>query len=236
MVLELMSWGSLEALIEAQWNEDPGKYAMDEEVLAVVMHSILSALEYLHDDAGLIHADIKPSNCLLSRHGEVKLSDFGICRSVQGALRSGGFSGTMGYMSPERLNGQGLSVSADVWSLGVVAVEYATGRHPYAPSPPHRPTPDPASSPRPAPGPAASVIDVMQRVLHDPAPDCPARVSPGLAGLIRSCLAKDPACRTSAASLLALPPLAGLSRLPEDARLAPVAGWLRRMPPPHAQA
>ena len=134
MVLELMSWGALEALIEAQWHED--KYAMDEQVLGAVMHSILSALEFLHESAGLIHADIKPSNCLLSRHGEVKLSDFGICRSVQGALRSGGFSGTMGYMSPERLNGQGLSVSADVWSLGVVLYQLVCLRNPFMDSNP----------------------------------------------------------------------------------------------------
>lgn len=238
MVLELMSWGSLEALIEAQWHEGPVRYIMDEQVLAAVLFSILSALQYLHDEAGLIHADIKPSNCLLSREGKIKLSDFGICRSVQGALRSDGFSGTMGYMSPERLNGQGLSLPADVWSVGVVALEYAAGRHPYAPPPEEGQDPlppltaPPGGRTRQQPAPA---IDLIQRVLDDPppAPD-PARLSPPLAGLVRRCLVKDPALRPSAAALLAAPAMADVAALADGARLAAVAAWLRRMPDPHA--
>ena len=193
MILELMNWGSLEALIEAQWQQDT-IYVMDEGVLSAVLFSIFSALQYLHDEAGLIHADIKPSNCLLSRHGKVKLSDFGICRSVQGAQRSDGFSGTMGYMSPERLNGQGLSLPADIWSVGVVALEYAAGRHPYAPPLEEAGSLAPRQQAAPAPA-----IDLIQRVLADPppAPD-PARLSEGLAGLVRRCLVKDAQHRAAA--------------------------------------
>jgi serine/threonine protein kinase len=238
MVLELMSWGSLEALIEAQWQDDRARYIMDEQVVSAVLFSILSALQYLHDEAGLIHADIKPSNCLLSRGGNVKLSDFGICRSVQGAQRSDIFSGTMGYMSPERLNGQGLSLPADIWSVGVVALEYATGRHPYAPPPEEEDAQPPplnaavGNRTRQQPAPA---IDLIQRILDDPppAPDS-AQLSAGLAGLIRRCLVKDPAVRPSAAALLSAPGMADMAALSDDERRAAVADWLRGMPAPHA--
>ena len=92
---------------------------------------ILNGLNYLHKKH-VMHRDIKPANILLNKNGAVKLADFGvsgIMENTRDGLMS--FVGTMNYMSPERLKGDTYYAETDLWSLGIILVECATGSCPY---------------------------------------------------------------------------------------------------------
>ena len=79
-----------------------------------------------------VHRDLKPANVLLSKLGAVKISDFGLSRPLDNTVAfANTFVGTTCYMSPERLSGDAYSYPADVWSLGLILLELATGRYPY---------------------------------------------------------------------------------------------------------
>jgi HAMP domain-containing protein len=87
--------------------------------------------------AGIVHRDLKPSNVMLCRGGVYKLLDFGLAASHDGDLTaSGEVVGTRRYIAPERMAGDRSAPAADLWALGVLICELATGRHPYAQSGP----------------------------------------------------------------------------------------------------
>ena len=82
--------------------------------------------------AGIVHRDLKPSNVMLCRGGVYKLLDFGLAASHDGDLTaSGEVVGTRRYIAPERMAGDSSSPAADLWALGVLICELATGRHPF---------------------------------------------------------------------------------------------------------
>jgi eukaryotic-like serine/threonine-protein kinase len=95
--------------------------------LAMLGIHLCSALHYLHAE-GLLHLDLKPSN-VISDHGRAKLIDLGLARAP-GQLPRG--IGTRRYMSPEQARGGPVGESADVWGLGAVLYEAATGRRAFA--------------------------------------------------------------------------------------------------------
>jgi serine/threonine protein kinase len=100
--------------------------------LSSIAESVLSALEFLHEDLHVIHRDVKPGNILLSRCGKAKLADLGIATSPSSSNYSTNeWVGTTTYMSPERLRGDDYSFSADIWSFGLTLVEAALGRYPF---------------------------------------------------------------------------------------------------------
>jgi serine/threonine-protein kinase len=128
-------------------------------------------------DVGIVHRDVKPENCFITRDARVKLMDFGIAkaRDVSGLTATGMVAGTPAYMAPEQvLNFSSVTAAADQYSLGVVAYEMFTATRPFR-------------HPEPVP----------LMMLHTTEPPPPPRgVNPALPleleQIILRCLAKDP--------------------------------------------
>ncbi len=109
------------------------KYApLDSELIVSVARQIVEALRYVHR-RDIIHRDIKPQNIIIDDEGRVKVTDFGIARARGGAsLTEVGTSiGTAHYISPEQAQGLPVEAASDLYSLGVVMYEMATGRLPF---------------------------------------------------------------------------------------------------------
>lgn len=103
------------------------------QVRAIVTQ-IGSALDYAHA-RGFIHRDVKPSNVLVDESGNFLLTDFGLAKIIESSnvslTTSGAIMGTPAYMSPEQGLGQKLDKRSDIYALGVILYEMATGRVPY---------------------------------------------------------------------------------------------------------
>jgi serine/threonine protein kinase len=123
----------------------------DFERLLGALRQILDALAFLHGE-GIVHCDIKPSNVMVRGDGVVKLLDFGILSRMSAspdARRSTGIAGTAAYMAPELIRGTWPTPAVDLYALGVMVFEIASGRLPFA---------------------AESVADVLRRHLFEPTP------------------------------------------------------------------
>ena len=106
--------------------------ALDPDAAAGVALQIADALQAAHEK-GVIHRDIKPQNVLVTRTGDVKVTDFGIARAASSTVTAtSAVLGTAGYMSPEQAMGKPVRPQSDLYSLGVVLYEMLTGELPYS--------------------------------------------------------------------------------------------------------
>ncbi len=149
--------------------------------------------------AGVVHRDLKPGNVMLTSGGRVKILDFGLARQdhVRGPENTavkismpGAILGTPGYMSPEQVLGEAANAQSDLFSLGVILYEIASGE--------------------PAFGPGSS-IEVMHAILKEDPPELPPSSPPALDRIVRRCMEKQPAMRFQSAADLSFA-LASLSR------------------------
>jgi serine/threonine protein kinase len=105
------------------------------EELAPWMKQLCEALGYAHERAQVVHRDLKPANIMLNSRGEVKVTDFGIARSVSDSMSmvsaAHRASGTLVYMSPQQLDGERTSPVDDIYSLGATLYELLTGKPPF---------------------------------------------------------------------------------------------------------
>ncbi|XP_060068127.1 dual specificity mitogen-activated protein kinase kinase 7-like [Ylistrum balloti] len=112
------------------------KRPIPEAILGMMAVAIVKALNYLKEEHGVIHRDVKPSNILLDERGTVKLCDFGISGRLVDSKAKTRSAGCAAYMAPERIDPPDpqrpdYDIRADVWSLGITLVELATGEFPY---------------------------------------------------------------------------------------------------------
>jgi predicted ATPase len=159
--------------------------------IPVIGGQIAKALAVAHA-AGIVHRDIKPENIMIRQDGYVKVLDFGLARLVrepEGGAQAltgthpGRVMGTVRYMSPEQARGENPAAPSDVFSLGVVFYEMATGRHPF---------------------PSDSVLGTIHAIAAE-APAPPSNLNPNLSraveALILGMLEKKPAMRPTAAEV-----------------------------------
>ncbi|KAH3663606.1 hypothetical protein OGAPHI_005007 [Ogataea philodendri] len=163
-----------------------------EFMLKHIAYSVLSGLVYLYDNHRIIHRDVKPSNVLLDSKGNIKLCDFGVSRELINSMADT-FVGTSTYMSPERIQGGVYNVKGDVWSLGLMLFELASGIFAFGGAPegcvqevsglqgdPQRKTPD-------------SILDLLQRIVNETPPSLKESdgYSPELCQFVALCLKKE---------------------------------------------
>ena len=170
-------------------SERVSKGALPEKEIARLGGQVADALEEAHEQ-GIIHRDLKPGNVMVTPKGQAKVLDFGIAKlmraggetTVDGtATETHGAPGTLPYMAPEQLLGEAVDARTDVYALGALLYQTATGERPFQ-------------------GDLAARL--MNAILHE-TPQTPrarnARVSPELERIILKCLEKEPENRYQSA-------------------------------------
>ncbi|KAG3113435.1 hypothetical protein PI124_g10886 [Phytophthora idaei] len=153
--------------------------SLSEREISVIMRGALSGLAYLHSRRK-IHRDVKGGNILLTGSGQVKIADFGVSAQLRDTLsRRGSFVGTPYWMSPELIQDSDYDFKADIWSLGITAIELADQKPPLFDEHPMR---------------------VLIQIPRNPPPQVahPEKWSAAFLDFLRFCLRKDPAERPTA--------------------------------------
>ena len=177
LTMELVEGQSLERLIPAG--------GLPVERIVEIASALADALTAAHEK-GIVHRDLKPANVMLTDDGRVKVLDFGLAKDVRadrssdatqtfaGQTAMGVVMGTPAYMSPEQVAGRVLDHRTDIFSLGVILYEMASGRRPFE---------------------GASSAELASAILRDtprPLSEFRADLPEELGLLIQRCLEKDP--------------------------------------------
>jgi len=189
--------------------------AFSERRVLALGAQIAEGLAAAHD-RGVIHRDLKPSNALITPDGRVKILDFGLAKLIQPttfngttetAVSIGDTAGTLPYMAPEQLLGEGADVRTDIHAFGEVLYEMATARRPFTEAPSSR------------------LIDAILHRAPVPPRALNPRLSPGLEAVILKCLEKARENRYQSAAEVAV----DLRRLARDESTAIPAASRRRL-------
>ena len=187
LVMELVTGGSMRGWLRSAAQQTSGSLAQGLELV----RQAADALAYAHA-MGMVHRDIKPDNLLLQpgfagRGPTTKVADFGLARMTEGShlTATGMAMGTPAYMSPEQCQGKPLDGRSDIYALGVVLYEVATGTLPFV---------------------VKTVSEAVFKHVYVPAPS-PRQVRPELPDIVEAivlrCLAKLPEERFATAADLA---------------------------------
>jgi serine/threonine protein kinase/Tfp pilus assembly protein PilF len=181
LVMEYVPGRTLAALLESG--------PLGEDKVRDLGAQIAAALDEAHR-LGIVHRDLKPGNIMVTPAGRVKVLDFGLARlrpagepsQAETVTATAGLVGTPPYMAPEQLRGESVDARSDIFSLGVILYEMATGRRPFAQRQ------------------AALLVDAILNA----APSSPRSLNPALSadleGVILRCLEKSPADRFQTAA------------------------------------
>ncbi|PKS09613.1 hypothetical protein jhhlp_004231 [Lomentospora prolificans] len=187
MCIEYMDGGSIDKLYTG---------GIPEEVLRRITYATIMGLKTLKDEHNIIHRDVKPTNILINRKGQVKICDFGVSGNLVASIAKTNI-GCQSYMAPERISGGGMntagsdgtySVQSDIWSLGLTIIECALGRYPYPPEV------------------ASTIFSQLSAIVDGEPPNLPADgYSQTARDFVRGCLNKVPKMRPTYAMLLKHP-------------------------------
>ncbi|KAG9159914.1 hypothetical protein Leryth_005662 [Lithospermum erythrorhizon] len=179
--MEYVSGGTIGDAIRKQGDSSK----LQESMIGNYTKQIVQGLDYLHS-LGIVHCDIKPSNILLAKNGDVKIADFGCAKRVEICDRLV-ISGTPMFMAPEVILGEEQSYPADIWSLGCTIIEMASGCSPWS----HLMTT------------TTSPAYVLYKIaLSGESPNFPNSLSDKAKDFLEKCLTSDPRQRWTAKQLL----------------------------------
>jgi eukaryotic-like serine/threonine-protein kinase len=179
---------AMEYLAGATLNERIPDEGLPAETVLEFGAMVASALEHAHSH-GVLHRDLKSANVRLTGSGQLKVLDFGLAISfreteLEGDTKSdvtdsAGVSGTLAYLAPEVLSGENVDVRSDIWALGVLLYEMASGTHPFR---------------------GRTSFELSSMIMREAPRALPVHVPPGLRAIILHCLAKQPEQRYQRAS------------------------------------
>jgi len=182
--LEYMPGGSLSTMLK-QYGSFP------ENLISKFTKQILLGLHYLHVH-GVVHRDLKGGNILASADGTVKIADFGASKYIKGLPLISNNSelcksikGSLFWMAPEVLREEGYGRKVDIWSLGCVVVEMATGTHPWAS--------------------VKTYYELCSAMAQGKTPEVPQHLSPDCQNFLAVCLQHDKKLRPTTGVLLKHP-------------------------------